>query len=162
MGGLQYLCRMALIFGIICPMMQVMLFVRRTSRQGHAVLDRNLETNSYVTVYLCESLFITARLRSVEVLLTTDKASIQASLLVVEDGKALVELGKNINARHVETGYGRLFFRYGRGLSASIKHLIVDGKTLADVGHNYKSLAVLLLRSTSSAQDCSYDSSDYC
>jgi hypothetical protein len=82
--------------------------------------------------------------------------------LVVEDGKALVELGKNINARHVETGYGRLFFRHGRGLSASIKHLIVDGKTLADVGHNYKSLAVLLLRSTSSAQDCSYDSSDYC
>jgi hypothetical protein len=151
-----------LIFGIICPMMRVMLFVRRTSRQGHAVLDRNLETKSYVTVYLCESLFITARLRSVEVLLTTDKASIQASLLVVEDGKALVELGKNINARHVETGYGRLFFRYGRGLSASIKHLIVDGKTLADVGHNYKSLAVLLLRSTSSAQDCSYDSSDYC
>ena len=142
-------------------MMRVMLFVRRT-RQGHAVLDRNLETKSYVTVYLCESLFITARLRSVEVLLTTDKASIQASLFVVEDGKALVELGKNINARHVETGYGRLFFRYGRGLSTSIKHLIVDGKTLADVGHNYKSLAVLLLRSTSSAQDCSYDSSDYC
>ena len=141
-------------------MMRVMLFVRRT-RQGHAVLDRNLETKSYVTVYLCESLFITTRLRS-EFLLTTDKASIQASLLVVEGGKALVELGKNINARHVETGYGRLFFRYGRGLSASIKHLIVDGKTLADVGHNYKSLAVLLLRSTSSAQDCSYDSSDYC
>jgi len=80
--------------------MRVMLFVRRASRQGHAVLDRNLETKSYVTVYLCESLFITTRLRS-EVLLTTDKASIQASLLVVEGGKALVELGKNINARCV-------------------------------------------------------------
>jgi hypothetical protein len=66
-------------------MMQVMLFVRRT-RQGHAVLDRNLETKSYVTVYSRESLFITTRLRSVEVLLTTDKASIQASLLVVEGG----------------------------------------------------------------------------
>jgi hypothetical protein len=55
--------------------------------------------------------------------------------LVVEDGKAPVELGKNINARYVETGYGRLFFRYGKGLSASLKHLTVDGKTLADVGH---------------------------
>jgi hypothetical protein len=115
-------------------MMRVMLFVRRASRQGHAVLDRNLETKSYVTVYLCESLFITTRLRS-EFLLTTDKASIQASLLVVEGGKALVELGKNINARCVETGYGRLFFRHGKGLSASLKHLTVDGKTLADVGH---------------------------
>jgi hypothetical protein len=40
-----------------------------------------------------------------------------------------------VNARHVETGYGRLFFRYGEGLSASIKHLMVDGKTLAGVGH---------------------------
>jgi hypothetical protein len=33
------------------------------------------------------------------------------------------------------TGYGRLFFRYGKGLSASLKHLTVDGKTPADVGH---------------------------
>jgi hypothetical protein len=40
-----------------------------------------------------------------------------------------------MNARHVETGYGRLFFRYGEGLSASIKHLMVDGNTLAGVGH---------------------------
>jgi hypothetical protein len=86
-------------------------------------------------MYLCESLFITTRLRSVEALLTTDKASIQASLLVVEGGKALVELGKNMNARRVETGYRRLFFRYGKRLSASLKQLTVDGKNPADVGH---------------------------
>jgi hypothetical protein len=40
-----------------------------------------------------------------------------------------------MNARHVETGYGRLFFRYGKRLSASLKQLIVDDKTPADVGH---------------------------
>jgi hypothetical protein len=50
-------------------------------------------------------------------------------------GKARIELGKNMNARRVETGYGRLFFRHGEGLSASLKHLTVDGKTLAGVGH---------------------------
>jgi hypothetical protein len=53
----------------------------------------------------------------------------------LEAGKARIELKKNMNARHVETGYGRLFFRYGKGLSASLKHLTVDGKTPADVGH---------------------------
>jgi hypothetical protein len=35
----------------------------------------------------------------------------------------------------VEIGYGRLFFRYGKRLSASLKQLIVDDKTPADVGH---------------------------
>jgi hypothetical protein len=53
----------------------------------------------------------------------------------LEGGKARIELKKNMNARHVETGYGGLFFRYGKGLSASFKHLTVDGKTLADIGH---------------------------
>jgi hypothetical protein len=63
-----------------------------------------------------------------------DRAGVGGVRCELEGGKARIELGKNVNARRVETGYGRLFFRYGRGLSASIKHLIVDGKTLADVG----------------------------
>jgi hypothetical protein len=53
----------------------------------------------------------------------------------LEAGKARIELGKNMNARRVETGYGRLFFRYGKRLSASLKQLIADDKTPADVGH---------------------------
>jgi hypothetical protein len=64
-----------------------------------------------------------------------DRAGVGEVRCELEAGKARIELGKNINARCVETGYGRLFFRYGKGLSASLKHLIVDGKTLADVGH---------------------------
>jgi hypothetical protein len=64
-----------------------------------------------------------------------DRAGVGAVKCELEGGKARVELGKNIDARHVETGYGRLFFRYGKGLSASLKHLIVDGETPADVGH---------------------------
>jgi hypothetical protein len=64
-----------------------------------------------------------------------DRAGVGAIRCELEGGKARIELGKNVNARHVETGYGRLFFRYGKGLSASIKHLMVDGKTLAGVGN---------------------------
>jgi hypothetical protein len=64
-----------------------------------------------------------------------DRAGVGAIRCELGGGKARVELGKNVNARYVETGYGRLFFRYGEGLSASIKHLTVDGKTLAGVGH---------------------------
>jgi hypothetical protein len=64
-----------------------------------------------------------------------DRVGVGVVRCELEGDKARIELGKNVNARRVETGYGRLFFRYGRGLSASIKHLIVDGKTLADVGH---------------------------
>jgi hypothetical protein len=64
-----------------------------------------------------------------------DRAGVGAVKCELEGGKARIELKKNMNARHVETGYGRLFFRYGKGLSASLKHLIVDGKTLADIGH---------------------------
>jgi hypothetical protein len=60
----------------------------------------------------------------------------------LEAGKARIELKKNMNARHVETGYGRLFFRHGKGLSASLKHLTVDGKTLADTGHHTITLAL--------------------
>jgi hypothetical protein len=64
-----------------------------------------------------------------------DRAGVGDVRCVLEGGKARIELGKNMNARYAETGYGRLFFRYGEGLSASIKHLTVDGKTLADAGH---------------------------
>jgi hypothetical protein len=64
-----------------------------------------------------------------------DRAGVGEVRCELEAGKARIELKKNMNARHVETGYGRLFFRYGKGLSASLKHLIVDGKTLTDVGH---------------------------
>jgi hypothetical protein len=64
-----------------------------------------------------------------------DRAGVGEVRCELEAGKARIELKKNVNARHVETGYGRLFFRYGKGLSASLKHLIVDGKTLADIGH---------------------------
>jgi hypothetical protein len=64
-----------------------------------------------------------------------DRVGVGGVRCELEGGKARIELGKNMNARHVETGYGRLFFRYGKGLSASLKHLIVDGKTLADDGH---------------------------
>jgi hypothetical protein len=64
-----------------------------------------------------------------------DRAGVGAVRCELEDGKARIELGKNVNARRVETGYGRLFFRYGKRLSASLKQLIVDDKTPADVGH---------------------------
>jgi hypothetical protein len=64
-----------------------------------------------------------------------DRAGVGEVRCELEAGKARIELGKNMNARRVETGYGRLFFRHGKGLSASLKHLTVDGKTLADIGH---------------------------
>jgi hypothetical protein len=64
-----------------------------------------------------------------------DRVGVGGVRCELEGDKARVELGKKVNTRHVETGYGRLFFRYGKGLSASLKHLTVDGKTLAGVGH---------------------------
>jgi hypothetical protein len=71
-----------------------------------------------------------------------DRVGVGGVRCELEAGKARIELGKNVNARHVETGYGRLFFRYGKGLSASLKHLTVDGKTLADVGHTNTTLTL--------------------
>jgi hypothetical protein len=44
-----------------------------------------------------------------------DRAGVGDVRCELEGGKARMELGKNVNARHVETGYGRLFFRYGGG-----------------------------------------------
>jgi hypothetical protein len=71
-----------------------------------------------------------------------DRAGVGEVRCELEAGKARIELKKNMNARHVETGYGRLFFRHGKGLSASLKHLTVDGKTLADTGHHTITLAL--------------------
>jgi hypothetical protein len=64
-----------------------------------------------------------------------DRAGVGEVRCELEAGKARIELGKNMKARRVETGYGRLFFRYGKRLSASLKQLTVGGKTPADVGH---------------------------
>jgi hypothetical protein len=64
-----------------------------------------------------------------------DRAGVGEVRCELEGGKARIELGKNMNARCVEMGYGRLFFRYGKRLSASLKQLIVDDKPPADVGH---------------------------
>jgi hypothetical protein len=44
-----------------------------------------------------------------------DRAGVGEVRCELEAGKARIELGKNMNARHVETGYGRLFFRNGGG-----------------------------------------------
>jgi hypothetical protein len=80
-----------------------------------------------------------------------DRAGVGAVRCELEGGKARIELGKNVNARRVETGYGRLFFRYGKGLSASLKHLTVDGKTLADIGHT--SITLTLRESVALVRD---------
>jgi hypothetical protein len=79
-----------------------------------------------------------------------DRAGIGGVRCELDGVKARIKLKRNMNARYVETGYGRLFFRYGKGLSASLKHLTVDGKTLADIGHTSITLtlreSVALLR----------------
>jgi hypothetical protein len=80
-----------------------------------------------------------------------DRAGLGAVRCELEGGKARIELGKNINARRVEAGYGRLFFRYGKRLSASLKQLIVDGKTLADIGHT--SITLTLRESVALVRD---------
>jgi hypothetical protein len=80
-----------------------------------------------------------------------DRAGVGEVRCELEAGKARIELKKNMNARHVETGYGRLFFRYGKGLSASLKHLTVDGETLADVGHT--SITLTLKESVALVRD---------
>jgi hypothetical protein len=50
-----------------------------------------------------------------------------------EGGKARIGLGKKLEARSVVVGYGRLFFRMGKGFSASFKHVSVDGRASTDV-----------------------------
>jgi hypothetical protein len=69
----------------------------------------------------------------------------------LEGGIARIEFRKDLNARSVKTGYGRLFFRQGKSFSASLKLLYTDTRTQAGVGHLNISLhlreSVALVRS---------------
>jgi hypothetical protein len=48
-----------------------------------------------------------------------DRAGIGVIRCILEGCRARVELKKGLNARSVQTGYGRLFFRQGRGMRTS-------------------------------------------
>jgi hypothetical protein len=63
----------------------------------------------------------------------------------LEGGIARIEFRKDLNARSVKTGYGRLFFRQGKSFSASLKLLSTDTRTQAGVGHLNISLPLSLL-----------------
>jgi hypothetical protein len=62
-----------------------------------------------------------------------DRASIGVIRCILEGCRARVELKKGLNARSVQTGYGRLFFRQGRGWSAGFKHLSIESKNPATI-----------------------------
>jgi hypothetical protein len=62
-----------------------------------------------------------------------DRASIGVIKCILEGCRARVELKKGLNARSVQTGYGRLFFRRGRGWSAGLKHLSIESKNPATI-----------------------------
>jgi hypothetical protein len=62
-----------------------------------------------------------------------DRASIGVIKCILEGCRARVELKKGLNARSVQTGYGRLFFRQGRGWSAGLKHLSIESKNPATI-----------------------------
>jgi hypothetical protein len=62
-----------------------------------------------------------------------DRASICVIKCILEGCRARVELKKGLNARSVQTGYGRLFFRQGRGWSAGLKHLSIESKNPATI-----------------------------
>jgi len=62
-----------------------------------------------------------------------DRASIGVIKCILEGCRARVELKKGFNARSVQTGYGRLFFRQGRGWSAGLKHLSIESKNPATI-----------------------------
>jgi hypothetical protein len=69
----------------------------------------------------------------------------------LEGGMAHIEFRKDLNARSVKTGYGRLFFRQGKSFSASLKLLSTDTRIQVGVGHLNISLplreSVALVRS---------------
>jgi hypothetical protein len=44
-----------------------------------------------------------------------DRSSIGVVRCILEGGRVRIVLKKGLNARSVQTGYGRLFFRQGRG-----------------------------------------------
>jgi hypothetical protein len=60
-----------------------------------------------------------------------DRAGIGVIRCILEGCRARVELKKGLNARSVQTGYGRLFFRQGRGWSAGLKHISIESKNPA-------------------------------
>jgi hypothetical protein len=60
-----------------------------------------------------------------------DRASTGVIRCILEGGKARIVLKKTLNVRFVQTGYGRLFFRQGRGWSAGLKHLSIESKNPA-------------------------------
>ena len=60
-----------------------------------------------------------------------DRASIGVIRCILEGGRVRIVLKKGLNARSVQTGYGRLFFRQGRGWSAGFKHLSIESKNPA-------------------------------
>ena len=60
-----------------------------------------------------------------------DRAGIGVIRCILEGCRARVEIKKMLNARSVQTGYGRLFFRQGRGWSAGFKHLSIESKNPA-------------------------------
>ena len=60
-----------------------------------------------------------------------DRASMGVIRCSIEGGRARIVLKKGLNARSVQTGYGRLFFRQGRGWSAGLKHLSIESKNPA-------------------------------
>jgi hypothetical protein len=62
-----------------------------------------------------------------------DRASIGVIKCILEGCRARVELKKGLNARSVQTGYGRLSFRQGRGWSAGLKHLSIESKNPATI-----------------------------
>jgi hypothetical protein len=64
-----------------------------------------------------------------------DRASIGGVECRLEVGIARIEFRKDLNARSVKTGYGRLFFRQAKSLSASLKLLSINARTQAGVGH---------------------------
>jgi hypothetical protein len=62
-----------------------------------------------------------------------DRASIGVIRCSIEGGRAYIVLRKGLNVRSVQTGYGRLFFRQGRGWSAGFKHLSIESKNPATI-----------------------------
>jgi hypothetical protein len=64
-----------------------------------------------------------------------DRARIGGVECGLEGGIARIEFRKDLNARSVKTGYGRLFFRQGKSFSTSLKLLSTDTRTQAGVGH---------------------------
>jgi hypothetical protein len=60
-----------------------------------------------------------------------DRAGIGVIRCILEIGRVRIVLKKGLNARSVQTGYGRLFFRQRKDWSSSFKHLSIASKNPA-------------------------------